>query len=126
MRIRLIELPNLAVGTPAEGAVPGVAQRHVRDFLKTTCRVKAPGEFVGERLVVDKVICAGRADGLLVEAHRVEGAAFNSRDLGGDKRSSVGEVLGAVLRPRVELLVVGGQRLQMAIALVRRSPGVVV
>ncbi len=112
-------MPDLAVGTPAQVAVPGVVQIHVRTFLKTTCRVEAAGEFVGERLVVDKVICAGRADRLLVEAHRVEVAAFNSRDLGGDKCRSVGEVLGAVLRPHVELHAVGGQRLQMQMALVR-------
>src|SRR2546430_10147312 len=35
--------------------------------LETTCRVEAGGEFVGECLIVDKAVCARRADGLLVK-----------------------------------------------------------
>ena len=31
----------------------------MRDLLKPRARVEARGEFVGERLVVDKAVCAG-------------------------------------------------------------------
>src|ERR1019366_6102804 len=100
---------DLAVGSPAEVAIPGLLQVRVRDLLKTTCRVEAAGEFVGERLIVDKVTCAGRADGLLVGAHRVEVAAFNSSELRADQRGAVVEIFRAVRRPGPELLLMRGQ-----------------
>jgi hypothetical protein len=42
----------------------------MRDRLKTTRRVEAGGEFVGERLVVDKAVFASQSDGVLIECFR--------------------------------------------------------
>ena len=78
----------------------------MRDLLEPTRRVEARGEFVGERLVVDKAVGAGRADGLFVEALGVELAAFEACDLGADQRGAVLEILRAILRPDLELPVV--------------------
>ena len=68
---------------------------------------------------MDKAVGAGRADGLFVEALGIELAAFEARDLGADQRGAVLEILRAILRPHLELAVVGGQRLDMLLA---RSP----
>jgi len=64
-------LPDLAVGTPAEVAVPGVVQIHVRDLLKTAGRVEARRELICERFSVDKSICVCRVDGLFVKMRSV-------------------------------------------------------
>ena len=85
----------------------------MRDLLEATRRVEARGQFVGERLIVDKAVCVCRADGLFVQMLGVELAAFDARDLRADQRGAVFEILRAVLRPDFELSVVGGQRLEM-------------
>jgi hypothetical protein len=48
------------------------------DRFKTTRRVEARGQLVGERLIVDKAVCAGRADGLFVEALGIEFSALKA------------------------------------------------
>src|ERR1700694_4285391 len=70
MRMELFELPYLPIGSPTQIAVAGVLQIHTGDLLEATRRVEAGGQFIGERLVVDKAVCASRADGLFVEADR--------------------------------------------------------
>ena len=104
VRIELIELPHLPIGSPTQVAVAGVAQIHIRDLLEPTRRVEARGEFVGERLVVNKAVGAGRADGLFVEALGLELAALRARDLRADQRGAVLEILRAIRRPDLELL----------------------
>jgi hypothetical protein len=44
--------------------------------LETTRHVKAGGQFVGERLIVDKAVCASGADGLFVQTLGIELAAL--------------------------------------------------
>src|SRR5207244_5739432 len=82
-----------------------------------TRRVEARGQLIGDRLIMDKAACVRRADGPIVETHRIELAAFDARDLRADERGAVGEVLRAVLGPLLELAVVGGQGLEMPGAL---------
>ena len=99
----------------------------MRDLLEAARRVEARGQFVGERLVVDKAVGAGRADGLFVEAHRLKIAAFDAGDLRAHQGGAVLEILRAVRRPDFELTVVGGHSLEMLPALVgllrnRRTP----
>src|SRR5712675_1898969 len=77
MRMKLFELPHLAIGSPAQIAVAGVLQIHTGDLLEPTRRIKARSQLVGERLVVDKAVCACRADGLFVKVHGIERAAFD-------------------------------------------------
>src|ERR1700674_3450943 len=108
VRIQLVELPHLAIGSPTEIAVLGVPQIRMRDLLKTTRRVEARGQLVGEGLIVDKAVCARRADGLFVEALGIEFAALNACNLRTDQRSAVLEILRAILRPNCELSVMDG------------------
>ena len=72
MRIELIELPHLAVGSPTQVAVARLPQIDMRKIFETARRVETRGEFVGERLVVNKAVRARRADGLFIQAHRIE------------------------------------------------------
>src|SRR5258707_13036335 len=107
VRIDSVELPHLSYGPPTKIAVAGAPQIQIRDLLEPTRRVKARSQFVSKRLVVNKTICAGRADRLLVETLSIELAAFDPGDLCADKCNAVLEVLRAVPHPNVELVVVG-------------------
>ena len=118
VRIELIELPHLAVGTPERIARPRVAQVRRAGRLEPALQRKAAGQFVGQRLMVDKAIGAGGVEGPFVEAQGIELAAFEACDLRAHQRGAVFKVLGAVLRPDRELSVVGGQRLDMLLPLV--------
>ncbi len=113
LRIHLIELPHLAIGSPPQIAVPGVSQVDMRYFIEAMGRVEARSKFVGERLVLDEAIDAGRSDAPLIEPHGVDIAAFQASDLGSDQRGAVFEVLWALLGPDLELPVMGGQRCEM-------------
>jgi len=61
--------------------VPGVSHVRMGDRFKTTRRVEARGQLIGDALVLDKAVCAGRADGLFVEALGIEFAALNACNL---------------------------------------------
>src|SRR5260370_31859084 len=89
----------------------------MRDLLEPMRSVEARGEFVGESLVVNKAVCACRADGLLVKMLGIKYAALDTCDLCADKRSVVFEILRAIHCPDLELSVVSGQSLQMLLPL---------
>src|SRR6202166_629934 len=116
--IQLFKLANLPCGSPTEITVPGVSHVRVGDRFNTTRRVEARGQLAGERLIVDKAVCAGRADGLFVEALGIELAALNTCDLGAHQCGAVFEILRAILRPSCELSVMDGQSLEMLPSLV--------
>src|SRR5580658_5629356 len=101
MRMKLLELPHLAIGSPPQIAVAGVLQIHAGDLLESARGIEAGSEFVGERLIVNKTVVARRADGLFVEALGIELPAVETSDFGGDQRRTVREILGAVLRPHL-------------------------
>ena len=69
---------------------------------------------------MNKAIGAGRADGLFVEALGIELAALQAGDLGADQRGAVLEILRAILRPDLELLVMRSQSLQVLLPLAGR------
>ncbi len=92
----------------------------MRDLREPMRGVEARGEFVGKSLVVNKAVCACRADGLLVKVLGVKYTALDTRDLCADKRSAVFEILRAIHCPDLELPVVNGQCLQMLLPLVGR------
>src|SRR5229473_3139447 len=71
VRIELVELPHFAVGSPAQVALAGVSQVKLCDLLEAARRVETRRNLVRHGLIVDKAVCSGRADGLFVEAHRV-------------------------------------------------------
>ena len=99
VRIHLVELPHLAVGAPTEVAVRGRRADRRGDLLEAARRVEARGKLVGERLVVDEAVRAGRADGLFVEALGVELAALDAGDLRADQRGAVSQNSPGSSRP---------------------------
>src|SRR4029077_9385909 len=102
----LIELPHLTIGPPTEVAVPGILQICMRDLLETTCRIEVRGEFVGNRLIVDKAVFVRRPDGLFVKVLGLELASLDACYLRAYQRGAVFEILRAVPRPNVELVLV--------------------
>src|SRR3984893_11036175 len=92
----------------------------MRKLFKSTGRVKARGHFVGESLIMNKAICASRADGVFVKVHGIERAAFDPGDLRPDQRGAILEVLRANCRPDLELSVVRDQGLDMLPSLAGR------
>src|SRR3984893_1145978 len=117
MRIELLELATLSVGSPAQLAIPSVPQIGRRDLLETARRVEASGKLVGNRLVVYEAVFVRGADGLLVQLLSVQDAAFDPGDLGANEGSSVFERLGVALRPHFQLSVMVQHRIEVA-----RSP----
>src|SRR5258708_29875722 len=77
VRMQLLELTRLPDGSPAQIAIACAPQIHARKLFETARRVKARGQFVGERLIVNKGIYAGRADRLLVETLSIELPSFH-------------------------------------------------
>src|SRR5262245_63713993 len=92
----------------------------MRDRLEAACRVEARSEFVGECLILDEAARACRADRLFVEAHGIEVATFDARDLGGHQGGAVLEILRTILCPYLELSMMRGQSLDMPLILVGR------
>src|SRR2546428_3858878 len=103
MGMKVIELPHLAVGTPAQIAVPRLPQIYLGDPLDSARRVEAPGELVRQCLVVDEAVRSCRSDRPLVEPHRVGIAALDARGLGGSEYGSVPEGSWADLAPPLRL-----------------------
>src|ERR1700736_3934477 len=105
MRMKLFELPHLAMGSPTQIAVAGVLQIHPGDLLEATRRVEAGSQFIGERLIVHKAVGAGRADSIFVKAHRVNIVALDASNFSADKRRAVLEIVRAIVCPSLELFV---------------------
>ncbi len=119
VRIELVKLPHFAVRSPAQVALAGVSQVQLRNRLETAHPVESPGQFIGDRHILDKAVCLGRADGLLVKVFGIKYAAFDASDLCADQGGAVCEILRAIHRPDLELPVVSGQRIQMLLPLFR-------
>ena len=94
VRMQLIELAHLPVGSPAQIAVPGVSQICLRDLVETTCGIETRGELVSKTLVLDEAVLACRANRILVQAHRVQLPAFQPRNLGAGQRRARRERCG--------------------------------
>src|SRR3954454_13791706 len=109
LRIKLIDLPYLAIGPPTQIAVTCVAQIRVCDLGEATCRVEARSELVGECLIVDKAVGARRADRVFVKLLGVKLSAFYSCDLCAHECRAVFEILRTMFLPDLELPVVSGQ-----------------
>src|SRR5207247_3712593 len=97
--------------------------------LEPALQIKAAGQFVGQCLMVDKAVGAGGLDGPFIEAHGIERAALDARDLGADERSAVLEVRGAALVAFLQLAMVSCQSV-LVLSTIRggcriaeRSPG---
>src|SRR5262245_41674819 len=113
LRMELIELPHLSVGSPPKIAPPRVSQVEMRDLLETARRVKAGSQLVGERLVVDEAVCACRHDGALVQVHGIERASLDTGNLCAYQRCTIFEVLRTIRCPGLKLLPVSRQRFSL-------------
>ena len=113
VRMKLLELPHLTVGSPTKVRVAGIAQIEMRDLLKATRRVETRGEFIGERLILHEGIVARSADCLLVKTLSVKFPAFQACNLRVDQCDAILEVLGTIVRPNLELLLMCRHRLQV-------------
>src|SRR5262245_15355595 len=103
MGIQLLELLYFAISSPTEIAVAGFPQISIRDFVETTCHVKAGRNFVGDTLNVYETVLSCRADRPLVQAHGIEVAAFYSCDFCPNQCGTIFEILGAILHPYFKL-----------------------
>ena len=121
LRVELHELSNLRVGSPAAIARSGIPQVSGRNRLEAARRIKASGPLVGDRLDVDKAVGVRRTHGFLIEVLSVEHTALNPGDLGTHERLTALEGDGVVLGPRLELLVVTDQRVEVLLPRVARG-----
>jgi site-specific DNA recombinase len=67
MRIHPVELPHLAISSPTKIPVAGILQIDTSYLLEISRCVEMGGKLVSKRFVMDKAVCARRADCLLVE-----------------------------------------------------------
>src|SRR5262249_21982975 len=102
-RMKLIELPHLAVGAPSQITSPRISQVEMRKLLEAARRVKARSQLVGERFVVDKAVSACRRDGALVQVHGLEWASLDAGNLSANQRCTILEVLRTNRRPGPKL-----------------------
>src|SRR3954447_1984230 len=109
IRIKQIELPYLAVGAPAEITIPRLAQMGVGGGLGAARVVEPGGRLMGNRFVVNKTVVTGRSNGLFIEAHGIEFAAFDPGDFRAYQCGTVFEIIGAVIGPYCKLPVIIGQ-----------------
>src|SRR5246127_4696013 len=109
--VHLVELPHFSIGSPEQIAAARVLEVGMGIGLEATGSVEARGHFVGERLVVDQAVVAGRSDGLVIETLSIELPPVKAGDLGADQRGATRKVFRAVFGPLLELAVVGGQAL---------------
>src|ERR1700739_877419 len=96
--------------------MPCISQVRMGDRFKTTGRIESRGQLVGDRLIVDKAVSTGRANGLFVEALGIEFASFDPGDLGADERGTIFKILRAIFCPYFQLSVVRGQSLEMLLS----------
>src|SRR5712692_8987105 len=105
----MVQLRYFAIGSPPLIAIPGFEQIRVCELLETPCCVESRGEFVGDRLIVDKAVAARRADSLFVELFGLEHPAFKPSTLRADQDGAILKILRAMLRPYLQLLLVSSQ-----------------
>ena len=120
IRMKLFELPHLTIGSPTQIAEAGILQIRTGNLVEAACRIEAGRQFIGDRLIVNKAVFSGRADGLFIQAHRVDIVPLNAGNLCTDQRGAVLEIVRAIDRPELELPVVGRQYIDMLLPLVRR------
>ena len=118
VRILLPELPHLAIGSPTNIGVPGVAQIEIGDLVEPSTSIEFGSPFVGDCLILDEATVTRRTDRLFIEAHRVDIAALDARNLRAHQRGAVLEMLRATLRPDLQLPMMGSQSVEVRPSLV--------
>ena len=118
VRVELIELPHLALGSPTQVAVPRLSEIGARTRLEPARTVETPGHLVRERLDAGKAARAGRSDGLFVQSFGVQFPSVETGDLCADQRRTAREILGAIRGPFEKSLVMGGDSREQVPSLV--------
>ena len=108
-RVAFVELLHLAERAPAVVAVPRVAEIRVGNRLEAARQVEPRGHLMGQRFVLDEAVLASRLNGLLVQTHRVDVAAFDAGDLSQHQHVLVGERRRIVFGPLAQLFPVRRQ-----------------
>src|SRR5260221_13789701 len=121
MRIKPIELPHLAIGSPAEITGPRVPEIGVGDGFETACRVEPRGYLMGQPLVLHEAILAGRSNGLLVQTHCIGVSPFEAGDLCRHQGVFVAESRWIAVGPLAQLFTVRLQKFAPSILLVSSS-----
>ena len=103
LRVGLFELPDLALGAPAEITGLCVPQIGVADRLEAARSVEPRSQFVSQTLVLHETVLARRSNGLLVETHGVGVPPFEAGDLGRHQGVFVGERRRIIFRPFAQL-----------------------
>ena len=80
----------------------------MRDSLESTRGVEARSNLVRERFIVHETVLSGRSDGLVVKTHSVKISVFDARYFSLHQHGAAFEILGAAMRPAVELAFVSG------------------
>ncbi len=80
--LTLVELAYLAIGSPAQIAVPCIPQIHARNLAQAPLLVEMRGGFVGHALVLQESVLARQADAFLVQVLRLAVSTLQPRYLG--------------------------------------------
>ena len=84
--IALIELPDLAFRAPARKAAARLPEMGAAAGRIAAGEMEARRKLMGDPLVLDEALVAGRLNGLLVEAHGLAVMPFEAGDLGRHQR----------------------------------------
>src|SRR5471030_1496791 len=96
---KLVELADLAVGSPPKVARSGAAQIGVGDRINAPRGVEPRGELVANALVLDEAVLLSQSNGCFVKTLRIRFPALQARDFRGDQGFAVRAVLWAAGRP---------------------------
>ena len=113
-------MPHLAGCSPTDVAVAGVSKICVCARLISAGEIELRSKLVRNALVLNEAVLARRSDGLLIEALGLQFPAFDAGYLGADQCRAVLEILGALLRPGLDMGVVGYNRLPILEPLLER------
>jgi hypothetical protein len=106
-----VELPDLAVCTPACKATARIAKVGAGSGRPTAGDTESRGQLVCDAFVLDKAVLAGRFNRLFVQMHGVEVPTFDAGDLGRHQGVLVGKRRRIVVGPFAQLFAVPGQEL---------------
>src|ERR1700757_1675285 len=118
--MELVNLPNLAGGSPLLVPVTGIAQVCMRNLFEPARCVEPSGDFICNGFVMRKAVGVRGANGLLIKLFGIEQAAFDTGDLCPHQSSAVSKILRAILRPDFKLSVMIKRCVEVPLPLVGR------
>ena len=104
--MKLFELLHLAERAPAQVTAPRLPQTGMGDRVEAARREEARGRLMGQALVLDETMVAGRSNSLLVQTHCIGVSPFEACDFGRHQGVFVAERRWIVVGPLPQLLAV--------------------